>query len=123
MKNPTRRTRTYLIGFILLCTPLVISLAFIHDNPQNITSIASINSVEVTVGMNVTVKGKITEIMFYYIGINDQVVHMSDGEGNVTFYWDEFRLEVGWTIIVSGVVYSDSNINPVVYVEKVLLFF
>jgi DNA/RNA endonuclease YhcR with UshA esterase domain len=80
-----------------------------------------INQGTVSAGTNVTVKGNIIQIRYYYLGSNDQLVTISDGTGDLTFIWENTFLDIGWTIIVKGRV--NSNISIYAYsVEKVWLF-
>ena len=113
------------ISSILLISLLAISISIIsvytHDNPEKTTPMDDINQGIVSAGTNVTVKGNITQIRYYYLGSNDQLVTISDGTGNLTFIWENTFLDIGGTIIVKGRV--NSNISIYAYsVEKVWLF-
>ncbi len=105
---------------------MVISLSiisiYIHDNPERLTSIDNINQGLIPVGTNVTVKGVIIEIRYYFLGSNDQIVTITNGECNLTFFWLDSPLDLGWKIIVSGTVDSTTSLRSVSIVERVLLF-
>jgi DNA/RNA endonuclease YhcR with UshA esterase domain len=114
-----------LIAPILLISLLAISISIIsvytHDNPEKTAPMDDINQGTVSAGTNVTVKGNIIQIRYYYLGSNDQLVTISDGTGDLTFIWENTFLDIGWTIIVKGRV--NSNISIYAYsVEKVWLF-
>jgi hypothetical protein len=83
---------------------------------------SSINSGITPIGSNVTVKGTINSILLFFMGPHDQSVQISDGSGNLTFYWTRTRLAVGWIILVCGTVGRNNNLHPVSSIERVLLF-
>jgi hypothetical protein len=122
MPIPKRKVYSYSIGLIILIIPLSLGLIYAHDNPTSITSLESINSGAARVGTNVTVKGTITEILLLFMGPYDQLVHLSSPDGNITFFWTQFRLEVGSSVIVRGTVYEGNEIHPVFSVQRVILF-
>jgi hypothetical protein len=70
----------------------------------------------------VTLKARIAYIVIFFIGINDQSVTISDGSGFIEFFWTKTRLQINWTILVSGTVHTNYSLYPVSSVEVVLLF-
>lgn len=115
-----RRTRRLLFTIAILLVPLL--FVYVHDNPAGLVHISAINSGRVPIGANVTVKGEIVDILMLFMGTNDQYVKLSDGTGNLTFYWTRTRLDIGWVIIMSGTVYRTHNLRWVTSVERVALF-
>jgi hypothetical protein len=122
MPIPKRKVYSYSISLIILIIPLSLGLIYAHDNPTGITSLEIINSGAARVGTNVTAKGTITEILLLAMGPYDQLVHLSSPDGNITFFWTQPRLEVGWSVIVRGTVYQWYEIHPVFSVQRVILF-
>lgn len=76
----------------ILLVPLLFGFVYLHDNPAGLVRISAINFGRVPIGANVTVKGEIVGIAMFLIGPNDQVVALSDGTGNLTFFWTRHRL-------------------------------
>ena len=61
------KMQTVLVVCFIIVAPSLFGLIYLHDNPIGITSIADINSGQALVGVNVTVKGNITEIFLLYV--------------------------------------------------------
>jgi DNA/RNA endonuclease YhcR with UshA esterase domain len=117
-----RKAVATLLVLIAIATPLSLAFTYLHDNPAGMTPISSINAGITPIGTNVTLKGEIKEIVFLLMGLNDQSVRMSDGSGNISFFWTETRLQVNWIILVKGTIYANHSLHPVSSVEIVSLF-
>ncbi|MHA1863872.1 MAG: hypothetical protein ACTSWA_08890 [Candidatus Thorarchaeota archaeon] len=117
-----RKAQATILMSIVIVVSFSLALIFAHDNPAELTPISSINAGITPLGSNVTIKGNITSIMMYHVGLNDQVVSLSDGSGSLRFYWSKTHLEVGWIVIVKGTVHRNNSLRPVSSVELVLLF-
>ena len=118
----SRKTLATLTMLVVIVASLSLALIYVHDNPAGLIPISSINTGVTPIGSNVTLKGEIINIIIFFIGPNDQSVLLSDGSGNITFFWTKTRLEVGWTVIVKGTVHQNDSIRPISSVEPVLLF-
>ena len=118
--------RNKALAILIISTTLVASLSlaliYTHDNPVGLTPISSINSGTTPIGSNVTIKGEIASIVVLHIGLNFQFVSISDGTGNLTIFWTEMKLDIGWNIIIQGTVHRNNSLKPVSNVELVLLF-
>ena len=115
----TRRTTALVIIVVAVTAYLG---AYVYYNPSGITPIADINAGRVAVGENVTIRGTIVSIMLLFMGPNDQIVTVSEGQANITFGWYDFRLMVGWVIIARGVVHSSHELGSIVWLDRVWLF-
>ena len=114
-----------LIFISVIVVSTLIGAIYIHDCPSNTTAIADITSGLIPNDTEVIVKGEISSILVLAMGPNDQIVTITDGEGNLTFYWTQFRLDVGWVITVKGYVKSSISrydLYNVSYVERVWMF-
>jgi len=116
----TRRRATALAVIVVTVTACLGT--YIHDNPLGITPIADINAGMFGYGENVTIKGVIVEILLLTMGPHDQWVTVSDGYGNISLYWYDSRLEVGWVIIARGSVLSIHELFGTQWLERVWLF-
>ena len=95
---------------------------YVHDNPSGITPIADINSGKVTIGENVTIRGRILSIFMFFMGPYDQFLTVGDRQNNITFAWFHSRVYVGWVIIAAGTVTSNHSLSHAQWVEHVWLF-
>jgi len=96
--------------------------AYIHDHPPGITPIADINAGKLEYGENGTIRGVIIEIRLLPMGPHDQWLTVSDGYANITLYWYNSRLEVGWAIIAIGPVHSNHELGRIQWLDRVWLF-
>jgi hypothetical protein len=123
---PMRRRKppTVVVAIIIIVVAsLSVTLVYVHDNPSGLTPIGDINSGEIPVGTVVVVKGEIKWILQTFSGFDTQQVCLSDGTGELTFYWSRFQLDESWSIIVvSGKVLSNEAPHVVISVERVILY-
>ena len=117
----TRRKLGALLA-VAVVTSTFLAVAFVHDNPTGLTPIADINSGAVAPGENVTVKCRIMSIVMLFVGLQDQLLSLTDGQCNLSAYWSETRVEVGWVIIIRGAVYSNESLVHLEWLERVWLF-
>ena len=115
-----RRLAAILTVAVVVSTSLAV--AFLHDNPTGLTPIADINTGAVALGENVTVRCRILSILCLFMGPYDQMLTLTDGPGNLSAYWSESRLEVGWVIIIRGTVDSNRSLAHLEWLERVWLF-
>ncbi len=86
-----------------------------HDGLIGVTSIADINSGNVSVGTVVTVKGELT-------GRLGNVHTMSHGSNFLVFTWDGTSPPINSIIVVTGEVSSLLSLDSVTAVREVLVF-
>lgn len=112
------------LSVLLVILMIEVSLACVitHDNPVGLTRIADIKAGKIPVGANVTVKGKITQVIVWPMSLNSQSVTISDGRNNITFSWSRSIVHHGWSIFVRGTVHSGHRLTNVISVERVWLF-
>lgn len=111
-----------LLAFMAIIAPITLTLIYTHDNLSGAIPISSIKSALTPIGTNVTLKGKIIDILVLSLSANDQVVSISDGSGFIGFFWTKTLLQINWTILVGGTVDTNHTLRPVSEVELVLLF-
>ena len=114
------------LSMSIIATSSFLAAVYYHDNPGKITSIEDINRNLIPVGTNVTVKGEILEILHLWMGFIR--ITITDGCGNLTFGGPTFdgiltHFDSSWKhIIVSGTVSSNSSLDSVSSIERVILF-
>jgi DNA/RNA endonuclease YhcR with UshA esterase domain len=117
-----RKAHTILIAIITIAS-LSVTLIYVHDNPSGLTPIGDINSGDIPAGTVVVVKGEVKWILQSFSGFDTQQVCLSDGTGELTFYWSRFQFDESWhIIIVRGKVLSNERLHVVTSVELVVLF-
>ena len=107
---------------VMLMVEVSLACVYIHDNPVGLTRIDDINAGNIPVGANVTLKGRITQVIVWHMLLNSQSVTISDGRNNITFSWSRSIVNHGWSILVRGTVHSGHRLTNVISVERVWLF-
>lgn len=108
-----RRRKSYgIMGVILvIIASLSLVLTYLRDCPFEVTPMSAINAGMTPLGTNVTVKGEITGGIEYLVLPNFYELVVSDRNGELTIASVGVYLEVGWTIIVRGTVYSNTSLH------------
>ena len=111
-RKKKRSNRNPILAIVIVAV-IAIGLIAWHDGFIGRTSIADINSGDVSNGTKVTVKGEITFILFDAMTITDE-----NGDG-IVFVWDGTKPPLHSIVVVRGEVSSIITLNQVTSVEAV----
>jgi hypothetical protein len=115
MPKKRRSSRGRVAFAVVVIAVVAFAVIAWHDGLIGVTSIADINSGDVSVGTVVTVKGELT-------GRLGNVHTVSEGSNFLVFTWDGTSPPVNSIIVVTGEVSSLLTFDSVTAVRQVLVF-